>query len=508
MELVPVRYVLGALALLMMLSIEAAAEEEIPRLEASECATRTLTEMDAQCYTFYGEENWTEPNGNRVRLPVAVFEPESEPAEDVPVFFFPGGPGYSSLDNRDYLEQLRRDIGDRTLVTMDHRGFIHAEPALRCPGYAAVSPYHNIIHTPAITSSLDPMERVDVITGAVADCYARLEAEGVDVAQYNAWSVSRDVDEIRRLLGYESIDAFGSSTGSGTVVSFIQYHPSSIRAVILGWPWLNHLRNRSPVDELHVAKQTFTDALALCVADDPACRGLLPEWLRSIDRARRALDAKPYVAQVDDDDGDTRTLYFDGAAFLDTLYLTLADRYAELPSIVARIDAGDYSRLDELFLIDDYDPDPQAPRYALGYFLAHVCNDMGRNRPTREDALGWVRREPAVIGFEPPWLCAWWGEDGDVPAEHNDAPVSDTPVLVLHGQMDPCCGPRWSHHLKRTMPHVQHVVFQALGHNPVNDCRSRVIQDFLDDPRQPVDKGCSNEVPLQPWVIDPAPGPG
>lgn len=481
---------------------EGSAAAAIPRLEPSACATETLTALGAQCFTFHGEENWTRPNGTRVRLPVAVIEPASPPASEVPVFFFPGGPGYSSLDSRDYLEQLRKDIGGRTLVTMDHRGFVHAEPTLDCAGYAAVSPYHNIVHTPAITASLDPLARARILTRAVADCYRRLKSTGVDVSQYNAWSVSRDVNEIRRLLGYGQIDLYGSSTGSGTAVSFIQYHPDAVRAAVLGWPWFNHLRNRSPIDELGVAKQTFTDALALCVADDPACRDLLPDWLRGIDRARRLLDARPYLAQVKDADGHSRTLYFDGAAFIDTLYLTLADHYAELASIVAGINAGDYSRLDELFRIDAYDPAPQAPRYALGYFLAHVCNDMGRNRPTPEDALAWVRREPAVIGFEPPWLCAWWGEDGDVPAEHNDPPVTDTPALAVHGQMDPCCGARWSRHLQRTMPNLQYVVYQALGHDPINECRTKMIRDFLDDPLRAVDDGCRDEVPLDTWVLN------
>ena len=43
---------------------------------------------------------------------------------------------------------------------------------------------------------------------------------------------------------------------------------------------------------------------------------------------------------------------------------------------------------------------------------------------------------------------------------------------------------------------------QALGHNPVNECRSRVIQAFLADPLQPVDTSCRTEVEREAWVID------
>lgn len=478
-------------------------DDRLPRLESTECATETLNELDAECYTFHGEENWDAPNGNSVALPVAVFQPEHAEGGEVPVFFFPGGPGYSSLDNRGYLEQLLDDVGERTLVTMDHRGFIHAEPTLECPDYAAVSPYHNIIHTPAITASLDPMERLETIAPQVTACYDKLTDQGIDVTQYNQFSVSRDVDEIRRLLDYDTLDAFGSSTGSGTALSFIQYHPESVRAAIFGWPWFSHLRNRAPVDEFYTAKQTFTDVLARCVADEPACRELLPDWLQAIDRARRTLDGHPYVATVEERDGSEKRLYFDGAAFLDTLYLMLPAAYAELPSLLADIEAGDYSRLHDFFLLDDYNPDPSAPNYALGYFLSHVCSDMGSNRPTPADSIAAVQREPAVLGFEPPWLCAWWGDDGDVPAEHNDPPQTETPALAIHGQMDPCCGTRWSEHIAKGMPNLQFVEFQGLGHGPVNECRSTMIDAFLADPYARVDDSCKDEVALESWVIEP-----
>lgn len=505
----PRRWAIFAMSLSCLLLAQGVAygqpdTDDVPRLESSECATEALSELGAECYTFYGEENWGAPNGSHVKIPIGVMEPDEEgDADDPPVFFFPGGPGFSSLDNRDYLAQLRKDVGNRTLVTMDHRGFVHAEPVLDCPDYAAISPYHNIIHTPAITSSLDPMQRLESISEAVQACYQKLKDEGIDVAQYNQYAVSRDVDEIRQLLGYDTIDAFGSSTGSGTVLSFIQYHPESIRAAILGWPWFNHLRNRAPVDEFYTAKQGYSDILALCVAGDEACREMLPDWFLAIDRARRALDSRPHVAQVEESNGSETTLYFDGAAFLDTLYLMLPDVYAELPSLIRDVEAGDYTRLDDFFLISDYNPEPQAPTYALGYFLAHVCNDMGTNRPMPEDSIAAVQREPAILGFEPPWLCAWWGEDGDVPVEHNDPPVSDVPALAIHGQMDPCCGPRWSEHVGKTMPNLQYVEMQALGHNPVNECRSTMIDAFLADPTATLDDSCKNEVVLEPWVIEP-----
>ncbi|MGO2991899.1 MAG: alpha/beta hydrolase [Halomonadaceae bacterium] len=100
------------------------------------------------------------------------------------------------------------------------------------------------------------------------------------------------------------------------------------------------------------------------------------------------------------------------------------------------------------------------------------------------------------------WLCAWWGGDGDVPPEHNDIVTTETPALAIHGQMDPCCGTRWSDELTGTMPNLKAIEMQALGHSPVNECRSAVIKEFLDDPLAQVDTSCQNEVPLAEWQLE------
>ncbi len=487
---------------IVFLPLPAQAQPTTPSLVQSECATDALTEAQAQCYTFYAQENRAAPNGTVVELPVAVVGSDSANTPADPAFFFPGGPGYSMLGSSERIAQLKKDVGSRALVLIDHRGFIHAEPALRCPDYAQVSPYHNIIFTPAVSSSLDTMERLHSVTSVVEDCYDKLVGEGIDVAQYNSYAIAQDVEDIRRLLGYGKINAYGRSTGGGTALAYMRYFPESVRAAVLVSPWFNNLRNGAPIDEFYTLKQTYTDVLGLCVRQSEVCHQMLPAWFLAVERARRALDARPFVTTVGPAQGTEKTLYFDGAAFLHTLYLTLPDSYARLPAIVSEVQDGDYSSLEEFFLVADYDPEPDAPRYALGYFLAHVCNDMGANRPTREDITNMVQREPAILGFEPPWVCAWWGSDGAVPPEHNFRNQSTTPTLSIHGQMDACCGIRWGEHLAQTMPNVQIVELQAQGHTPDTECGSDLMVGFLEAPGKPVDTSCADDIPLEPWELE------
>src|SRR5699024_4372571 len=105
------------------------------------------------------------------------------------------------------------------------------------------------------------MARIHSITDVVEQCYRKLVSEGIAVAQYNSYATAQDANAIRRLLGYDKIDIYGRSTGGGTALAYLRYLPETVRAVVLVSPWYTNLRNRAAIDELHAAKQKFTDIL-------------------------------------------------------------------------------------------------------------------------------------------------------------------------------------------------------------------------------------------------------
>ncbi len=477
----------------------------VPRIEPADCVTDELVAAGADCYMFFGQEDRDEPNGTVVELPVAVIAPEnagdtSSDPRPAPLFFFPGGPGLSPMGE---FEWIRGDAGNRPVVLIDHRGFRYATPALVCPG-RTISPYQNEL-SPVMVSSTDTLERLRLHTETVERCYDKLVGEGVDVAKYNEYDIARDVDEIRELLGYGKVDIYGYSTGGGSVLAYLRYYPDSVRAFVLGAPWFGEYRNRAAIDEFYTIKQMYTDILGICVAEDPHCRELLPAWYYEIDRARRALDAQPYVTTVQADDGRPVTLTFDGIALIAKIYRRFEDVYMKLPNVLSRVQKHDYSALDDFFSVDGWrevSADDVDDRQTYGYYLAHICGDMGTNRPTKADVLAMLEREPALVVFEDNKICAWWGVDGAVPPEHNDRFHSDVPGLSLHGQVDSCCTTRWGHYLARTMPNLQILEFQALGHGLPGECRPQVISSFLDDPDAAVDDSCTDDVQLGPWVFE------
>ena len=127
---------------------------------------------------------------------------------------------------------------------------------------------------------------------------------------------------------------------------------------------------------------------------------------------------------------------------------------------------------------------------------------MGTNRPTKEDVFAMLEREPALLAFEDNKICAWWGVDGSVPAEHNNRFDSDVPGLSLHGEVDSCCTTRWGHYVARTMPNLQVVELTGVGHDLHDGCRPTLITKFLDHPMAKVADECTDDVPLGPWEFE------
>ena len=56
--------------------------------------------------------------------------------------------------------------------------------------------------------------------------------------------------------------------------------------------------------------------------------------------------------------------------------------------------------------------------------------------------------------------------------------------------------------MAKTMPNLQLVELQALGHELPGECRSKLISSFLENPYTKIDDSCKNDVALGPWVFE------
>lgn len=159
-----------------------------------------------------------------------------QPGAAPPVFWLPGGPGFSVLDAFDgQTEAARarlaswltyRDTAD--LVVIEQRGYsLRGEKLL---GTAAAMPLDRAV-TPE-----------DDIADAIARAQAAVAANpGRDLAGYTIAACADDVDDLRRALGYRQISLFGGSFGSQWSFAVMRSHPDIVaRAVLASIEPLDH----------------------------------------------------------------------------------------------------------------------------------------------------------------------------------------------------------------------------------------------------------------------------
>jgi hypothetical protein len=106
---------------------ETRAQEAIPRFERSKCPIEVPSEASIECGTLIAPENYDNPDGRTVRLPVIILHSrQANPSEEA-LLFTEGGPGFSSLGSVGWLASTSFG-NDRDIIVLEQRGNKFAEP--------------------------------------------------------------------------------------------------------------------------------------------------------------------------------------------------------------------------------------------------------------------------------------------------------------------------------------------------------------------------------------------
>jgi pimeloyl-ACP methyl ester carboxylesterase len=162
-----------------------------------------------------------------------------------PVFFLPGGPGGSYVD--DWLDGLRNGepesrgsnylawllTEDRDVILVNQRGARlpdrrYAMFAFMNGGKSLGKPYSR--------------EMVDAeMTKGAKRSLDHWASQGMDLAGYDIANMVEDINDIRKAMDYKKISLLGSSFGSQWSFAFMKQHPKLVeRAVLSGVELLDH----------------------------------------------------------------------------------------------------------------------------------------------------------------------------------------------------------------------------------------------------------------------------
>lgn len=296
-----------------------------------ECPLRVPDELDEgqtiRCGRLRLPQDRGAPAGLQVELPFALVRAESAHPEPDPLVYVVGGPGGSALAEFSavyhWFRSLRRD---RDLIFYDQRGTFLADPVLDCSAAAPI---------PATGGPTDALVDgpVDANDLAIAACAERLQAQGVDLADYDTPTHAQDLLDLVRALGYGEFNLYATSYGTRIALEVMRLEPPGLRAVVLD----SVLPPQVDAYEWQTARgrdEVLRHALALCAAD-PACAAVYPDLPARFDALVARLDAAPLTLPV------TWQPVVAGSDLRHLLYHRLdAATLPHLPRLVAELEKG------------------------------------------------------------------------------------------------------------------------------------------------------------------------
>jgi len=447
---------------MILTGLAAFAAVAAPAFQVRQCEGPPIAR--AVCGTVEVPENRDAP-GRVIALNVMVIKPKAT-ARLAPLFDIDGGPGLPGTKNAEFYAGNGVSEG-REVVMIDQRGTGRSNPLL-CSNLQ--------------TGPAEPM----LPLAAVGACRDSLAAKA-DLRFYGTRDAIRDLDDVRKALGYRQIDLFGMSYGTTVALRYMQHYPDAVRAAVL--------MGTSPPDfepPRHHAT-AGARALELVLADcasKPPCHAAFPRLRADLDAARgRARAAGSPISEE---------LFLER---LRTIMYAPPSR-ARLPLIIHQAAGGDFTA------VTREQPPVGGAAIADGMFLAVTCGEsfplMDYERAAaaaRRTVFGdyRLRRQKAA--------CAIWPEvRRDL--DHLQLPTrSRAAVLFLSGAMDPVTPPAFAEAVKRSLPNARHIVVPEGGHIPdgvdgLETCLDPLTIAFLDHgDLKRIDATCVDRMKGPPYAL-------
>ena len=466
-------------ALLAMLLAGSAAAADAPATRgAGKIAVRTChlpgAEGALRCLAVPVPLDYAKSDARGLNIHVTIAPAYREGAKADPLFVLAGGPGQAGSEVIVLLPTaLKRVRATRDIVFIDQRGT-------------------------GLSGKLDCEDKPEHETMSDAELEAEVKrcigASRTPFAAYTTANAARDIEEVRRALGYGKINVWGGSYGTRLGQAYARAYPASVRALILD--------GVAAPDQVIPAGgrdgQAALDKLFEQCARDAGCNKAYPNLRAEFDSLAARAEGGLSLSIADPRTAQPVTFRMTGQRFTGTVHSILyspADA-RRLPFLIHSAWQGRW----EPFIARHNVGGDFAGEGGTAYLmhLAVVCaEDVPRMTPAlmKEDAALLTR----ALAERMPDMC----KTMKVPAVPYAAPVPiEAPVLLLSGALDPVTPPRRAESAARHMTHARHLVVANAGHGVSQlGCAPRLLREFLDAPSATLDAKCLAEIPAPTFQL-------
>jgi pimeloyl-ACP methyl ester carboxylesterase len=401
----------------------------------------------AKCGVVEVPENWDQPAGRKLSIAVAVIPAEKAGSHDDPIVPLMGGPSEAAISAAEYfVGQWGALMRDRDILLVDQRGAGKSAP-LRCPLFDPKNPAASL-------RELFPVARIE-------RCAKELSAR-TDLTQYTYEHFARDLEHVRRTLGYGPLNLSGGSYGTRAAQFFLRAYPQSVRTVYLGS--VVPLDVITPLTMAKNAEGVRKEVFDACAAD-AACNAAFPNLRQEFSDIKQQLEAgKAPIAP--------------GRAaewFRSKTYRPYSS--TDLPWMIHRAHAGDWSPIAASIQAGAEGANAE---YSFGLFFMITCNDdvaFLREEDIARESSGTLLGDYRIRQQQA--ACRYWPKVS--PPTNRTPPKSAVPTLFVSGGNDPA-SPLWF--TQRVAPNFSEraeVVVIGHGHTEWNDCIASLYEQFVND---------------------------
>ena len=465
----------GIIASLLLINFHASA------IEFEECrigSEDSVNKIKAQCGKLSVLENRDDP-GRIIELQIAIIRSQSTKKKADPVIMLAGGPGQSALESYPGVAHAFRDIlKDRDVVLVDQRGTGGSNP-LKCDFDESIQ--ENLLHDDTL------------MLAEITQCINSLDA---DTRYYTTTESIKDLEEVRTALGIEKWNLLGISYGTRKALTYMKLYPEAIRSVILDGvvPQQEALAESHEKNLVNALKKQFEQCANQAACEQAFGDVELQMW-NLLDTVEKS---KPKMRLQDAMTGDYEefTLSREHVAIAIRLFSYSAYTMTLLPLM---IDKANHGQLETM----------AAQANIIGRLLQKSLSNVEFSILCAEDLpfYGTITvSENNLFGSDfierTEKICDLWPHIRVDPS-FKDPVVSDLPVLLLSGELDPVTPPEFAELALRTLSNAQHLVAKGQGHNvfPLG-CMPEIITDFVQEPEQELDLDCMRDFDYTPFFIN------
>lgn len=426
---------------------------------------------DSLCGTISVFEDRSIKTGRKIDLNIMLLPATASARQPDPIFFLAGGPGQSAVESGPYLfARLHKLRKDRDVVLVDQRGTGESN-SLAC----------ELDESAMEILGLSIEETIELQIANLKQCLTTYDA---DPRLYTTAIAMDDLDEVRLALGYDKINLIGISYGTRAALVYLRRHEESVRSLILDAvvPLTMPIPKNVAVD----AQSAFDKLLTDCESQ-PACSATYPDLALHF---RELSTRVPAMVTVNHPrSGQAITTRIDPLLINRLVRAVMYDRTLSrlLPLAIEEAYKGDYSSLSTLA----YTLTGEDSQISTGMMVSVLCSEDMKlvNSPSNTKDF-----DNALYESLAP-ICEFWPA-GSIPEAFFDAVVSDVPVLLTSGILDPITPPKYGWEAAATLSNSEHIVVSGVGHGSIlAGCMPEIVAGFIASPDpKSISAGCTSNL--------------